>query len=90
VTTLKRRTDTEKKLLRPGEYMPGDNDLWVVYKCPDCGFLTSLGKKFHQVNYNGEVYPNVTCPHKVGSGGKCSFSQTVALADWVPEAKGSA
>ncbi len=88
---LKRAHTGNASLLRPGEYMAVLNsETWTVYKCPECGYITSLAKLFHVVNYNGEVSPHVSCPHKMPNGEQCKFTGVVRLANWVPEAKGSA
>lgn len=80
----------EKSRLYIGEYFQvKSQDLWAAYKCPSCGGVTSLSKMYHDVDYNGLVYPAVKCPHKIGVD-KCTFSDTVTLEEWVPEAKGSA
>lgn len=87
---LHKSKSIEKDKLYLGEYYQVVNqDMWAVYKCPACGGVTTLGKKFHDVNYNGLVHPAVRCPHKVGAD-KCSFSDFLTLEEWVPEAKGSA
>lgn len=67
-----------------------NKETWTMYKCPACGFVTSISREHHDVKYTGEVWPAVTCPHKTGSGNKCKFEELVSLEDWVPEAKGSA
>jgi len=67
-----------------------NKETWTLYKCPSCGFVTSLSKTHHSVDYDGQVWPAITCPHKTGSGNQCMFEELISLEDWVPEAKGSA
>lgn len=92
MTILKRKDNIPTRYLRPGEYVASgiSEESWIIYKCPRCGFLTSVGKKFHDVDYYGAVKPRVNCPHKTGSGNRCEFNDVVGLEDWVPKAKGSA
>ena len=88
---LKRSVEIEAKKLRPGEYIQYKHtDVWALFKCPQCGFVTSLSRKNHAVYYDGTVTPNVSCPHKLSAGAKCEFSQDLTLDNWLPEAKGTA
>lgn len=88
---FKRSFEAEPKKLRPGEYIQYKHtEVWAVFKCPQCGFVTSLSKKNHNIRYDGLVSPVTHCPHKLGSGGKCEFNADVTLDGWLPEAKGSA
>lgn len=88
--TLHKSKSIEKNRLYTGEYFQVNNlEVWAMYKCPSCGALTTLGKRYHDVDYNGLVSPAVRCPHKNGDN-KCVFSDLLALEEWVPEAKGSA
>lgn len=91
MTVLKPKIVEHVRELRPGDYYRVVNeDVWVLYKCPKCGFVTSIGRSKHYVHYDGAVSPAVNCPHKVGGGGKCSFSEEINLEGWIPEAKGFA
>lgn len=67
-----------------------NDETWTVYKCPGCGYATSLARERHSIHYDGNVDTTVTCPHTLPGGERCKFSDLVCLADWVPEAKGSA
>jgi len=91
MTSFKRSPELDVKKLRPGEYIQYKHiDVWALYKCPRCGFVTSLGKKVHDVYYDGTVTPAAACPHALGSGTRCAFSDSITLEEWIPEAKGSA
>ncbi len=91
MTVLKRSTEIEAKKLRPGEYIQYKHlELWVLYKCPKCGLVTTLGKKYHDVDYAGSVLPAAHCPHKLGGGSRCTFTDSLTLDGWLPETKGSA
>ena len=91
MTDLAKRDVSEYKQLRPGEYAKAFGpETWIYFKCPSCGFLTTLGKKNHTVAYDGSVTPRVNCPHKTGSGRKCEFMDFINLENWIPESKGNA
>lgn len=91
MTAFKRVDTTNARQLRPGDYFLSTHpDTWVIYKCPKCGFVTSLSRKYHNINYNGDVSPSVRCPHKLGGGSKCEFKGTVELEGWIPKSEGNA
>jgi hypothetical protein len=86
--TLVRQPDSTQ--LKAGEYtqilkkhLYGD-ELWCHWRCPTCSAYLSIGKKYHIINYLGEVDPMVVCPKK------CGFTSWVQLEDWLPEAMGKA
>ena len=77
--------------LLPGEYRQylrgisyGDL-ICAVWRCPRCGALSSLGRRFHHVNHDGVVSPWSVCPQEV-----CRFQARIVLEGWVPEAVGRA
>jgi hypothetical protein len=43
-----------------------------------------ISKRYHSINYLGEIHPMVMCP------AKCGFSNWVLLENWVPDAQGQA
>lgn len=85
-TMVLARSTAATRDLKPGEYLatPGDPARHCVVRCPVCKQLTYVPRSFH-VSVWGEVTPEVACPNA-----RCSFIRLLTLADWVPEAKGSA
>ncbi len=87
---LRRRTDRLDAELEPGEYLPlrrgtGWGDLaHIAVCCPRCRSLSLLTRRDGwAIDFDGLVTPPAKCGH-------CGFSAVWRLAEWVPEAVGSA
>ncbi len=84
-------TDVDVEELSPGEYVSlpraaeyGDM-AWAGWCCPSCHEPLLLLRAVHDVDYDGVVSPNVSCPEQ-----GCDFAGRMLLGDWVPEPRGHA
>jgi hypothetical protein len=73
-------------LLKSGEYTPTPRSSVSIcqFNCPTCNMQAMISKRYHSINYLGEIHPMVMCP------AKCGFSNWVLLENWVPDAQGQA
>lgn len=94
---MRRRSDaaTEQDL-KPGEYrqcrkaeLYGDTT-YAIWRCPYCTDVSSVNRRIHNVDHEGNIYPSSICPHKHPDGTPCAFHEWVHLENWVPEAEAQA
>lgn len=84
MTNLKRNAGNTQ--LQTGEYLPAKAAThWCIWKCPACGTLANITKRWHSVTHFGEITPAVRCPNN-----QCYHEDSYWLDDWIPEAKGQA